>query len=62
MKAVVQSLKDGSLAVADIPPPTLQPRGILVAVHRTLISLGTERAIIALAFKPSDTPGPLGEF
>ena len=38
------------------PPPALQPGGILVRVQRSLISLGTERAVIALARK-----GPIGK-
>jgi len=56
MKAVLQNMKTGRLDVQDVPPPTLQPRGVLVAVHRSLISIGTERAIIALANK-----GPIGK-
>lgn len=56
MKAVVQDLGSGKLRVGDIPPPALQPGGLLVRVRRSLISLGTERAIIALA-----TQGPLGK-
>ena len=51
MKAVVQNLGSGKMQVDEIPPPALQPGGILVQVHRSLISLGTERAIIALANK-----------
>ena len=51
MKAVVQNMESGELQVDDVPPPTLRQDGILVRVHRSLISLGTERAIIALAKK-----------
>ena len=51
MKAVVQNLGNGKMQVDEVPPPSLQPGGILVRVHRSLISLGTERAIIALAKK-----------
>jgi predicted dehydrogenase/threonine dehydrogenase-like Zn-dependent dehydrogenase len=51
MKAVVQDLSSGKLRVDDVPPPSLQPGGILVRVHRSLISLGTEKAVIALANK-----------
>lgn len=40
----------------EVPPPALRSGGILVRVHRSLISLGTERAVIALAKK-----GPLGK-
>jgi len=56
MKAVVQNLKTGHLQVDDVPPPSLQPEGILVRVKRSLISLGTEKAVIALANK-----GPIGK-
>ena len=49
-------MKSGDLHVQDVPPPSLQPGGVLVRVRRSLISLGTERAIIALAHK-----GPLGK-
>ncbi len=55
MKAVTQDMQSGGLAVADVPP-ALQPGGMLVRVRRSLISLGTERAIIALAKK-----GPIGK-
>lgn len=56
MRAVLQDMKSGRLVVGEVPPPALQPGGILVRVKRSLISLGTERAIIALAQK-----GPLGK-
>ena len=56
MKAVVQNMKTGELRVDDVPPPTLKRHGILVATRRSLISLGTERAIIELAHK-----GPIGK-
>lgn len=56
MKAVIQNLKNGELQVDEVPPPALQPGGILVRVRRSLISLGTEKAVIELASK-----GPLGK-
>jgi len=56
MKAVLQDMKSGELSVGEVPAPALQSAGVLVRVHRSLISLGTERAIIALAKK-----GPLGK-
>lgn len=56
MKAIVQNLDNGKMQVDEVPPPALLPDGILVRVHRSLISLGTERAIIALAKK-----SPLGK-
>jgi predicted dehydrogenase/threonine dehydrogenase-like Zn-dependent dehydrogenase len=56
MKAVLQDLKSGKVTVAEVPPPALQPGGVLVRVRRSLISIGTERAVIALAKK-----SPLGK-
>lgn len=56
MKAIVQNLKSGKLRVDEVPSPALQPGGILVRVRRSLISLGTEKAVIDLANK-----GPLGK-
>lgn len=56
MKAVLQDMKSGALSVGDVPPPALQRGGILVQVTRSVISLGTERSIIALAKK-----GPIGK-
>jgi predicted dehydrogenase/threonine dehydrogenase-like Zn-dependent dehydrogenase len=56
MKAVTQNLKTGKLQVQELPSPILRPDGVLVRVRRSLISLGTERAVIALANK-----GPLGK-
>lgn len=56
MKAVVQNFKTGDLSVDEVPPPALQEGGILVSVRRSVISLGTERSVIAMANK-----GPLGK-
>jgi len=56
MKAVVQDMKSGAMQVGEVPPPALKPGGILVRVRRSLISLGTERAVMALGKK-----GPLGK-
>jgi len=56
MKSVVQNLKSGKLQVDDVPAPALQPGGVLVRVRRSLISLGTEKAVIDLASK-----GPVGK-
>ncbi len=56
MKAVTQNLKTGKLQVQELPSPILRPDGVLVRVRRSLISLGTERAVISLANK-----GPIGK-
>ena len=51
MKAIVQNMKNGALRVDEVPPPALKPGGIQVQAHRSLISLGTERAVLGLAKK-----------
>ena len=56
MKAVVQDMKSGGLSLGEVPPPALRSDGLLVRVRRSLISLGTDRAVIALAKKT-----PLGK-
>jgi polar amino acid transport system substrate-binding protein len=56
MKIVVQNFKTGKLSVADTPQPRLRPGGVLVRVTASLISAGTDRAVIGLAKK-----GPLGK-
>lgn len=42
MKQVVQNYKTGDLTVVDVPTPTLNPQGVLVQNHFSLISVGTE--------------------
>ncbi len=49
MKQVVQSVRDGSLRVIDLPRPQIGPTQVLVATHRSLVSAGTERAVRRLA-------------
>jgi len=51
VKQVLQYPKRGGLTVADCPHPGLKPGGIIVENHCSLISPGTERAIIDLAEK-----------
>jgi predicted dehydrogenase/threonine dehydrogenase-like Zn-dependent dehydrogenase len=51
MKAVLQNMKTGDLGVDEVAPPALRPSGLLVRTRRSLVSLGTERAIIELAKK-----------
>lgn len=51
MKTLVQSFKSGKLEKMDIPVPQLMADGILVKTHTSLISSGTDRAIIELAQK-----------
>lgn len=49
MKAVLQDFSNGKMEVADVPPPTLKPGGVLVANVASLISVGTEKALIELS-------------
>ncbi|WP_328392824.1 bi-domain-containing oxidoreductase [Streptomyces sp. NBC_00390] len=46
MKAVLLSARDGSISVAQIPPPVLQPGAVLIRNRYSLISAGTERATL----------------
>jgi predicted dehydrogenase len=49
MKAVMQNFKTGKLSLTDVPPPKLIPSGVLVHNAASMISAGTEKAIIELA-------------
>ncbi len=51
MKIVTQNFKSGDLDVIDAPAPSVKSGGVLVRVHSSLISIGTERAVIQLAKK-----------
>lgn len=51
MKQVLQDLRSGSVSVRDVPEPTAEPGRVLVAVERSLISAGTERASATLGAK-----------
>ncbi|MEO7317586.1 MAG: bi-domain-containing oxidoreductase [Chthoniobacteraceae bacterium] len=56
MKIITQDFKTGELKVEDAPRPALREGGVLVANRVSLVSAGTERAVIALAKK-----GPIGK-
>jgi predicted dehydrogenase/threonine dehydrogenase-like Zn-dependent dehydrogenase len=43
VRQVTQRLRDGRIAVVEVPPPELRPEGVLVAVRSSLLSTGTER-------------------
>ena len=47
MKQVTQRLRDGRIEVVEVPPPQLTPDGVLVDVHASLLSAGTERSKVA---------------
>ncbi|PZP55567.1 MAG: oxidoreductase [Micavibrio aeruginosavorus] len=49
MKAVLQNFKTGDMAVEDVPPPSLKADGVLVTNIASLVSAGTEKAVIELA-------------
>ena len=49
MKQVVQSYKTGELRVVEVPAPQCPADGILLRTAFSLISAGTERALVALA-------------
>ncbi len=51
MKQLLQSLRDGSLELVDVPPPVLRPEGVLVRTNFSVISVGTERMLARLARK-----------
>ena len=46
MKQIVQSLKDGSVSLEDLPVPRVGKGMVLIQTKRTLVSLGTERMLI----------------
>ena len=53
MKLVVHDFKSGDLRLASAPPPAVRPGGVLVRARASLISAGTDRAILELARKSS---------
>ena len=51
MKQLVQNYKSGQLVLCETPAPQLRPGGILVRTAYSLISAGTERAMVEMARK-----------
>src|SRR6059058_5013170 len=51
MKQVLQNLRTGDATVAEVPVPIVQPGRLLVRTAASLISAGTERALIELGQK-----------
>lgn len=51
MKQIVQSYRTGKLQMVEVPPPALQPRGVLVRTQCSLVSAGTEKMVMELAKK-----------
>jgi predicted dehydrogenase/threonine dehydrogenase-like Zn-dependent dehydrogenase len=48
MRQLLQNVSTGQITVEDVPPPTADPASLLVATRFSLISAGTERAVVAL--------------
>ena len=46
MKQLLQSLKDGTTDLADVPAPRFAPRNNLIKTSTTLVSAGTERMLV----------------
>ncbi|WP_028580526.1 bi-domain-containing oxidoreductase [Desulfogranum japonicum] len=51
MKQILQNFKSGELKVHEVPAPILQPHGVLVRTHYSVISAGTEGGTVRLAKK-----------
>lgn len=49
MKAILQNFRNGEMSVSEVPPPTIRPGGVLVHNVASLVSAGTEKAIVELA-------------
>ena len=49
MKQLFVSLKSGEVTVEDVPPPILKDNGVIVENHYSVISGGTENALLQLA-------------
>ncbi len=51
MKQVFQNLKSGQICIEEVPVPRLSPGSVMVRVSVSLVSAGTERAMIDFAQK-----------
>ena len=51
MKQLVQNLKNGHMQILEVPFPALVPKNVLVKVHYSLISAGTEGGKVSTARK-----------
>ena len=49
MRQMLQNFRTGELKIEDVPAPALQPGGVVVRNHYSLVSVGTERAAMAFA-------------
>jgi hypothetical protein len=46
MKQILQSLKNGTTEVAEVPRPALSSGALLIKTNRSLVSSGTERMLM----------------
>src|ERR1022692_1889197 len=51
MRQLLQDLRSGELQMAEVPPPSLLPKGVLVRNAASFISSGTERTLVSLGGK-----------
>jgi len=51
MKQITQNVRNGQLAIEEVPRPAMRPDGILVRSSASLVSAGTERMMMELAKK-----------
>lgn len=51
MRQLQQDFNTGEPELVEIPPPTLRPEGVLVETRHSLVSAGTERAMLDLGQK-----------
>ena len=49
MKQVVQSIRQGTVDLADVPPPQMRGPGVIVRTAASMVSAGTERAAMEFA-------------
>jgi len=49
MKQLLQNYKTGELKLEEAPAPALKPSGVLVKNHYSIVSAGTERAMLEFA-------------
>ena len=49
MKQLLQNYRTGELRLEEVPAPALQPGGVVVRNHYSLVSVGTERAMMTFA-------------
>ena len=51
MKQIVQNMKSGETQIVEVPVPIIQPGFLLIRTAASLVSIGTERALVTFAEK-----------